>query len=64
MGYILHAEFASEANITQENKNVIKDCLNYDVILRIVSLISSDSNDFVDLCYICMLCIACGMKNY
>ena len=37
----------------------IKDFLNYDGILRILSLISSNSNDFVDLCY--MYDVHCGM---
>ena len=38
---------------------LIKDCLNCDGIIRILSLISFNSNDFVDLCYMCD--VYCGM---
>ena len=40
---------------------LIKDCLNCDKILRILSLMSSASNDFIDLCY--MYDVHCGVTN-
>ena len=40
---------------------LIKDCLNCDGILRVLSLISSDSNDFEDLLY--TYDVHCGMTN-
>ena len=40
---------------------LIKDCLNCDGLLRILSLISIDSNDFVDLYY--MYDVYFGMTN-
>ena len=68
------ADFASVRNVLYFMQNLpvkqilhvrrvllIKDCLNCDGILRILSLISSDSNNFLDLCY--MYDVHCGMKN-